>query len=76
MQRLVQRGGVTAPWLCPPDMPALIHGLLMQRGVASREEAEAFLHPSADQLYDPNMLMGMEEAVERILRAVENHEDV
>ena len=76
MQRLIQRGGVTAPWVCPKDMPALIHGLLMQRGVASQEEAEAFLHPSADQLYDPMLMGGMGEAVERILRARENHEVV
>ena len=76
MQRLVQRGGVTAPWARPKDMSALIHGLLMQRGVASREEAEAFLHPSAAQLIDPMELSGMGEAVVRILRAREVFEDV
>jgi len=76
MQRLIQRGGAAAPWACPPGMPALIHGLLMQRGVSSREEAEAFLHPSADQLLDPNLLGGMKEAVQRILMACENGEEL
>ena len=76
MQRLIQRGGVTAPWACPKGMPALIHGLLMQRGISSSAEAEAFLHPEAGQLHDPMLLSGMTEAVERILRARENHEDV
>jgi len=76
MQRLVQRGGASAPWACPKGMPALIHGLLMQRGISSREEAEAFLHPAAEQLHDPLLLSGMGEAVERILQARENCEDV
>ncbi|MBQ2956422.1 MAG: single-stranded-DNA-specific exonuclease RecJ [Clostridia bacterium] len=76
MQRLIQRGGAARAWACPPGMPALIHGLLMQRGVASLEEAEAFLHPSADQLIDPMKLSGMPEAVERILRARGVYEDV
>ncbi len=76
MQRLIQRGGAVSPWARPKGMPALIHGLLMQRGIASAEEAEAFLHPSAEQLYDPLLLSGMAEAVERIFTARENHEDV
>ena len=53
MQRLVQRGGAAAPWPCPPGMPKLIHALLMQRGVSSYEEADAFLHPVPGQLIDP-----------------------
>ncbi len=76
MQRLIQRGGVSAPWACPAGMPALIHGLLMQRGISSAQEAEAFLHPHESQLFDPFMLAGMSEAAERILRARENLEDV
>ena len=76
MQRLIQRGGAASPWACPKGMPALIHGLLMQRGISSREEAEAFLHPAAEQLHDPMLLSDMAQAVERILRARENREDV
>ncbi len=49
-----------APWLA---------NLLARRGVASEEEAERFLHPSLDQLHDPNELASMTDAVARIIEA-------
>ena len=76
MQRLIQRGGIAANWPCPEGMPRMIHGLLMQRGISSCEEAMAFLHPAADQLVDPYLLSGMESAVERIINALRNSERV
>lgn len=76
MQRLIQRGGAVSSWLCPSGMPPLIHGLLMQRGVSSAEEAARFLHPSPDQLLPPTQLGGMREAVIRILEASDKGEEV
>ena len=76
MQRLVQRGRAEGVWPCPPGMPKLIHGLLMQRGVSSDEAADAFLHPLPGHLIDPFLLSGMTAAVERILAARENGERV
>jgi len=76
MQRLIQRGGASAQWVRPEGMSALVHGLLMQRGVQSAQEAEAFLHPEAVHLHDPYLLPGMEAAVRRILRARDNGERV
>lgn len=43
--------------------------LLARRGVSDRTEAEAFLKPDLDQLHDPRLLAGIEEAVARLLRA-------
>lgn len=76
MYRMVQRSDAVSTWPCPENMPSLIHGLLMRRGVSSPEEADAFLHPSPDQLHDPMLLSGMGEAVSRILRAAEAGEQV
>ncbi len=55
----LERDGV-APWLA---------ALLARRGVEDSRGAERFLHPSLDQLHDPFLLAGMEEAVARLLEA-------
>lgn len=62
----LERDGV-APWLA---------ALLARRGVADAQEAERFLHPSLDQLHDPFLLAGMEEAVARLLAARDRKEAV
>ena len=54
----------------PEDMPPALHRLLIERGVASAEEAEAFLHPDERSLHDPMRLSGMGEAVNRIRSAM------
>ena len=76
MYRLIQRGQEGASWPRPDDMPPLIHQLLLRRGVASAEEAQAFLHPDETQLHDPFLFPGMAEAVARIRQAKEKGETV
>lgn len=44
--------------------------LLILRGYADESAARQFLHPSHDQLHDPSLMLGMQDAVARILRAV------
>jgi single-stranded-DNA-specific exonuclease len=46
--------------------PQWLAVLLARRGVADAREAERYLHPALDQLHDPFLLAGMEEAVERL----------
>ena len=48
------------PWLAAP---------LARRGVSDSGSAERFLNPTLEQLHDPFLLAGMEEGVERLLRA-------
>jgi single-stranded-DNA-specific exonuclease len=50
--------------------------LLLQRGVASPEEARLFLRPSPSGLSDPGTLRGMDRAVARIGRALRRGEKV
>ena len=76
MYHLIHRGQSAARWERPSHMPVLIYELLLSRGIGSAEEAEAFLHPSEEQLLDPFRLQGMEEAVSRIRRAREAGERV
>lgn len=50
--------------------------LLYTRGIQTTEALTKFLHPSLDDLYDPYLLHGMKEAVERIRHAIERNERI
>ncbi len=50
--------------------------LLARRGVTDEPGARSFLTPSLDQLHDPFLLHGMENAVERLLAARERGEKI
>ncbi len=56
------------------ELPLLIRKLMAQRGISGQEQAERFLRPRLADLSDPFRMQGMTEAVERILRAADNHE--
>jgi len=55
--------------LAATGLPSWLAILLARRGVADSASAQRFLHPSLDQLHDPFLLAGMEEAVARLLDA-------
>lgn len=50
--------------------------LLVRRGITSREEASAFVHPSLSQLHDPMLMLGMREAEQRLSRAIDDGEKI
>src|SRR6185369_1414243 len=54
----------------------VIARLLALRGIRSAAQAQAFLEPSLAQLHSPYLMKGMQEAVERICRAIANREDI
>lgn len=57
--------------------PELTKTLLENRGIKTREEAEKFLNPDYESgIYNPFLIMNMERAVERILRAVIGNEKI
>jgi single-stranded-DNA-specific exonuclease len=58
------------------QLPPVIAELLVARGIRSREEAERFLHPRIEDLPDPFSMLGMDQAVERIQRAVAAQEPI
>ena len=76
MLRYVQRSLARCDFPRPEGMSPVLHRLLMQRGVASVEEAQAFLHPGRDQLHDPMLLSDMHEAVERIRAAIDGEQRI
>lgn len=50
--------------------------LLALRGIHDLQEADTFLSPSLRQLPDPTLLKGMNEAVDRIVQAIEQREKI
>ena len=60
----------------PEGMSATLHALLIQRGIASAEDAERFLNPLPEYLHDPMLLNAMDRVVPRIRTAMEAGENV
>ena len=76
MLRLTPRQSEVASWPCPEGMHPLLHRLLSLRGVGSREEARAFLHPGRENLRDPYLLSDMQAAVDIIRDAVKKDQRI
>jgi single-stranded-DNA-specific exonuclease len=53
-----------------------IAALLLSRGCHDEQAARSFLKPSYDQLHDPYLMLGMSEAVPRLLKAIEQGERI
>ena len=76
MLRYVQRSGLQGGFPRPEGMSEVLHRLLVQRGIASVEDAQAFLHPGEDQLHDPMLLSDMPEAVSIIRAAIDGEKRI
>ena len=48
----------------------LVARILVQRGVSSLEGAENFLKPKLEDLHDPELMLNMKKAVNRIHKAI------
>ncbi len=54
----------------------LVARLLVNRGITSESEALLFLRPTIDQLHDPFRMTDVQAAVDRILVAIQQHEQI
>ena len=68
--------GAAARRLTEAGYPWLVSEVLAQRGVASAEEAAAFLERDRSLTHSPFLMKDMDRAVERINRAVANGERI
>jgi single-stranded-DNA-specific exonuclease len=57
-------------------LPQVLAELLVSRGITEAGQAYTFLNPDATQLNDPFLMLGMTTAVERLERAIADHEPV
>jgi single-stranded-DNA-specific exonuclease len=58
------------------DAPLAAATVLVHRGVRTVSQAERFLRPTLADLHDPHQLLGLDQAVERIERAVRGGERI
>jgi single-stranded-DNA-specific exonuclease len=54
----------------------VVAAILVARGVADEAEARRLLDPSAADLHDPSLMLGMTDAVGRVLRAIDAGERI
>ena len=55
-------------------LPAVVCRLLVGRGLVDPEDAKRYLRPRLDQLHRPSQMLDLDVAVERLARAVRDHE--
>ncbi len=58
------------------NLPPLVAGTLVRRGITTPEAARAFLDPDSQPLVSPYELPGMQAAVQRILLAIRSNERI
>ena len=54
----------------------LLASILIHKNITTDEGVEKFLHPTRMDFYDPFLLPDMEKAIDRIVKAVENKENI
>ncbi|WP_068596732.1 single-stranded-DNA-specific exonuclease RecJ [Vaginella massiliensis] len=58
------------------NVPEALAVVLLQRGIQTFDQAKAFFRPSLDELHDPFLMKDMDQAVERINRAIAKEEKI
>lgn len=67
----------TTQWMGDsPDMSPVIKELLLQRGINTLDAATEFLSPNISNLHKPDDLLGMDVAIERVHKAIEQNEKI
>ncbi|TCK97797.1 single-stranded-DNA-specific exonuclease RecJ [Natranaerovirga hydrolytica] len=57
-------------------MPQYIAKILENRGITDEEDIQKFLNPTLEQLHDPFLLKDMNQAVARVLKAIDKNEKI
>lgn len=58
------------------NLTDLVASILVKRNIVDEEQINMFLEPTRNDFYDPFLLSGMEVAVDRIIKAIENKEHI
>jgi single-stranded-DNA-specific exonuclease len=58
------------------NIPTTVAVLLVNRGIMTAEEATLYLKSDLSQLHDPFLMAGMDDAVKRVMSAIENEESI
>lgn len=58
------------------NVSSIVAHLLLQRGITNFYEAKSFFRPSLESLHDPFLMNGMQEATQRVIRALTTNEKI
>jgi len=58
------------------NIPYIAAKILCSRGIISLEQADQFLNPSLKNLFDPFIMKGMNEGVDRVIQALKSNEKI
>ena len=58
------------------DLTDLVASILVKKDIVEDKEVKKFLEPTRNDFYDPFLLQGMDIAVDRIIKAIENKERI
>ncbi|RMH64157.1 MAG: single-stranded-DNA-specific exonuclease RecJ [Calditrichaeota bacterium] len=58
------------------NVDPVIASIMIQRGITSPQNFERYTHPSLENLHDPYLMRDMETAVNRLIRALQNGENI
>ncbi|MFZ5519473.1 MAG: single-stranded-DNA-specific exonuclease RecJ [Candidatus Zhuqueibacterota bacterium] len=58
------------------NVPEIIAQILITRGIDTYDKAKLFFRGNIDNLYDPFLLNGMQSAVDRIIKAIQQNEKI
>lgn len=58
------------------NISELLTKILVNRGITDDKEIDTFLNPTRNDFYDPYLMLDMDKAVERIIKAINNQEKV
>ena len=58
------------------DIPVQLSKILIRRGITEPASAKTFFVPEINQLLDPFLMKDMDKAVERLLKVIENKENI
>ncbi|PKM96467.1 MAG: single-stranded-DNA-specific exonuclease RecJ [Firmicutes bacterium HGW-Firmicutes-1] len=58
------------------DLPEVLAAVLVGRGLVQKDKIELYMNPSKEKFYNPFLMKDMEIAVNRIIRARENKEQI
>jgi len=58
------------------EIPFIAAKILVSRGVINSEQANSFLNPTLNMLFDPFIMHGMEKGIDRVIQALKQHEKI
>ena len=65
-----------SPFYVEKNVDPVIATIMTRRGISGPQDYQTYIHPSLDNLHDPFLMRDMDKAVDRLVKALENGENI